>query len=81
MCSIAVPPSVSVTSPYTEWTATVLGGCESRRQGFFAWIRQGERPELRSCVKVEVAVLGSPSRIVLVVSVDVKQRCTGTQTP
>ena len=29
--------------------------------------------ELRSCVKVEVAVLGSPSLIVLVVSVDVKQ--------
>ena len=30
-------------------------------------------PELRSCVKVEVAVLGSPSLIVLMVSVDVKQ--------
>ena len=29
--------------------------------------------ELRSCVKVEVAVLGSPSLIVLMVSVDVKQ--------
>ena len=29
--------------------------------------------ELRSCVKVEVAVLGSPSVIVLMVSVDVKQ--------
>ena len=29
--------------------------------------------ELRSCVKVEVAVLGSPSLIVLIVSVDVKQ--------
>ena len=29
--------------------------------------------ELRSCGKVEVAVLGSPSLIVLVVSVDVKQ--------
>ena len=28
---------------------------------------------LRSCVKVEVAVLGSPSLIVLMVSVDVKQ--------
>ena len=27
--------------------------------------------ELRSCVKVEVAVLGSPSLIVLTVSVDV----------
>ena len=30
--------------------------------------------ELRSCVKVEVAVLGSPSLIVLMVSVDVKQQ-------
>ena len=30
------------------------------------------RSELRSCVKVEVAVLGSPSLIILV-SVDVKQ--------
>ena len=29
--------------------------------------------ELRSCVKVEVAVLGSPSIIVLMVSVGVKQ--------
>ena len=32
-----------------------------------------ESSEFRSCVKVEVAVLGSPSLIVLVVSVDVKQ--------
>ena len=32
-----------------------------------------EIPELRSCVKVEVAVLGSPSLINLMVSVDVKQ--------
>ena len=29
--------------------------------------------ELRSCVKVKVAVLGSPSLIVLMVSVDEKQ--------
>ena len=29
--------------------------------------------ELRRCVKVEVAVLGSPSLIVLMVTVDVKQ--------
>ena len=29
--------------------------------------------DIRSCVKVEVAVLGSPSLIILVVSVDVKQ--------
>ena len=31
-------------------------------------------PEVRSCVKVEVVVLGSPSLIGLMVSVDVKQR-------
>ena len=30
-------------------------------------------PEFRSCVNVEVDVLGSPSLIVLMVSVDVKQ--------
>ena len=30
--------------------------------------------ELRSCAKVEVAVLGSPSLIVRIVSVDVKQQ-------
>ena len=29
--------------------------------------------ELRSCVKVEVAVLGSPSLIVIMVSVDIMQ--------
>ena len=35
-------------------------------------------PEPRSCVKVRVAVLGSPSPVVLVVSVDVKQHWTWT---
>ena len=30
--------------------------------------------ELRSCVKVEVAVLGSPTLIILMVSVDVKHQ-------
>ena len=36
--------------------------------------------ELRSCVKVEVVVLGSPSLIIrLVVSVDVKQYCVCTE--
>ena len=32
--------------------------------------------EFRSCVKIEVAVSGSPSMIVLMVSVDVKQHST-----
>ena len=35
--------------------------------------RAGDVAELRSCVKVEVAVLGSPSLIVRTVFVDVKQ--------
>ena len=40
----------------------------------FSNIKHKLRPsELRSCVKVEVAVLGSPSLTVLVVSVDVMQ--------
>ena len=33
----------------------------------------GGTPELRNCVKVEVALLGSPSLINLMVSVDVEQ--------
>ena len=39
-----------------------------KKRFFFFYIT-----ELRSCVDVEVAVLGSPSLIVLIVSVDVKQ--------
>ena len=35
-------------------------------------VKQSERTEFRSCVKIEAAVLGSPSQIVLRVSVDVK---------
>ena len=35
--------------------------------------RPTRNPEVRSCVKVEVAVLGSPSLIVRTVSVDIKQ--------
>ena len=41
------------------------------------YVKHNERknitPELRSCVKVEVAVMGSPSLISLMVSVNVKQ--------
>ena len=36
-------------------------------------------PELRSCVKVEVDVLGSPPLIALMVSVDIKQHLTLSQ--
>ena len=49
-----------------------------RRLGF--WPKQRDRrtrmSELRSCVKVEVAVLVSPSLVSLMVSVDVKQYST-----
>ena len=43
-----------------------------------SWLYQmsGVTSEPRSCVKVEVAVLGSPSLISLMVSVDVKQHWT-----
>ena len=39
----------------------------------FTWAYACPYSELRSCVKVEVAVLGSPSQIGIMVSVDVKQ--------
>ena len=43
--------------------------------------RRGKRStEFRSCVKVEVDVLGSPSVIVIMVSVDVKQYLKTKQT-
>ena len=38
--------------------------------------RKVQTTELRSCVKVELAVLGSPSLVVFPVSVDVKQHWT-----
>ena len=44
--------------------------CES---GGSRELELGEKPELGSCVKIEVAVLGSPSLIVLMVSVDIMQ--------
>ena len=39
---------------------------------FIGWVSR-RFSELRKCVKVEVAVLGSPSLIVLSASVDIKQ--------
>ena len=48
----------------------VVGGGGLRRSGTY---KQHRFAELRSCVKVEVAVLGSPSLTVHTVSVDVKQ--------
>ena len=39
----------------------------------FAQLKTGLKAEVRSCVKVEVAVLGSSSLTVRTVSVDVKQ--------
>ena len=39
----------------------------------FVYISPGNGAKLRSCVKVEVAVFGSPSRTSLMASVEVKQ--------
>ena len=50
---------------------------EGRRVGNIKDSDKSSIPELRSCVKVEVDVLGSPSHIVLTVSVDVKQQWIG----
>ena len=52
----------------TRTWCTVYGFC-----GRKATPQQQQLSELRSCVKVEVAVLGCPSPIVPMVSVDVKQ--------
>ena len=49
-------------------------GLSAQLPGFLRQCRVHWGSELRSCVKVEVAVLGSPSRTVLMVSVDVKQQ-------
>ena len=51
-----------VTVPYSQYTECLKAG------GLQAF-----STEFRSCVKVEVAVLGSPSLISLMVSVDVMQ--------
>ena len=58
-------------SMYTECLAG--GGSNLKMNKTARLLESGIRAELRSCVKVEVAVLGSPSLIVLMVSVDVKQ--------
>ena len=41
--------------------------------GLMQYGMKRKRSELRSCVKVEMTVPGSPSLIILMVSVDVKQ--------
>ena len=46
---------------------------EGREEGTQETNARLAEEELRSCVKVEVAVRGSPSLLVLMVSVDVKQ--------
>ena len=45
----------------------------ARGQLYIISVQKLYSTELRSCVRVEVAVLGYPSLIALVVSVDVKQ--------
>ena len=56
---------------------------KKKKKIFNCWWRRNSwrHSELRSCVKVEVDVLGSPSLIVPTVSVDVKQHWTRTQLP
>ena len=51
----------------------VGGGGGGGVQRGYEYLLEFPFAELRSCVKVEVAVLGSPSLIVRTVSVDVKQ--------
>ena len=54
-------------------TDDVVNGCLELARYATHRVRKLTRSELWSCVKVEVAVLGSLSLIVPVVSVDVKQ--------
>ena len=42
----------------------------------FTYLLKTHPPQFRSCVKVEVAVLSSPSLIIPMVSVDVKRHLT-----
>ena len=53
----------------SRWTSWACPQCFCGRKA--TWNLQGA--QLRRCVKVEVAVLGSPSLLVIMVSVDVKQ--------
>ena len=52
-----------------------MWGTNFHSEGLCCKVLASESAELRSCVEVEVAVMGSPSLIVLIimVSVDVKQ--------
>ena len=65
-----------VSLPLSHWPESFFSKrlmvIHSRLRCSVAMSIQGFRSELRSCVEVEVAVLGFPSLIVLKVSVDVK---------
>ena len=61
-------PLLFITPPHGQHTL-----CS---QDLPLFLESGCCAEFRSCVKVEVAVLGSPSLIILMVSVDVKQHWT-----
>ena len=84
---VAVPGSPSIIGPYglcrRKLTLNLLRAqelCESRggrglpvhNRSLRSLSKTNTVSGLRSCVKVEVAVLGSPSLINLMVSVDVK---------
>ena len=64
--SPAVRNKVTKTEPQSGQPAVELPEAKDRPTHY-------ESSELKCCVKVEVVVLGSPSLIVLTVSVDVKQ--------
>ena len=64
---------VSCKTRTAIYTSTRQVSCKTRT-AIYTSTRQVSRAELRSCVEVEVTVPGSPSLIVLMVSVDVKQR-------
>ena len=72
-----------VTYQLEVWEISPESGSGEKRKGVgdcqvIKWSASvDQKPELRSCVKVQVAVLGSASLLVLMVSVDGKQHWSG----
>ena len=73
MCSLTatILPSHPIHPPtYPRDVRLMVTAAESYKKGETT---KCKRSELKSCVKVEVAVLGSPSPVNLMVTVDVQQ--------
>ena len=75
-----VMPAGSISSSSTLQLIKDAGHCDGcfftaslSAWSFISFVSGMTRAELRSCVKVQVAVLGFPSLISLMVSVDVQQ--------